>query len=162
SLDGVDVVDLGALEVGGAKWVDDDLDAVHLELVIALGGATVEAEAVLEARTAAALDRDTEHADVLLLREELLAPGRSRLRHAPAQTYATAGAAVRVRRVDGPAAHAALHGQLLPDGDALHRLRHRGRVPVSARSDPAPARLVRLLRVPLLHCDPRRRLRVRV
>src|SRR5205823_12420834 len=73
-----------------------------------------------------------------------------RLRHAPAQTYATAGAAVRVRRVDGPAAHAALHGQLLPDGDALHRLRHRGRVPVSARSDPAPARLVRLLRAPLL------------
>ena len=36
----------------------------------------------------------------------------------------------------GPAEAAALHGQLLPDGDALHRLRHRDRVPLSARGDP--------------------------
>ena len=34
---------------------------------------------------------------------------------------------------DGPAAAAALHGQLLPDGDALHRLRHRDRLPLPAR-----------------------------
>src|SRR6059058_5187325 len=83
-----------------------------------------------------------------------------RLRDSAAQAYTPARAAVRVRCVDGSAPHAALHGQLLPDGDALHRLRHRDRVPVSARRDPAPARLVRLLRVPVLPRHPRARVRL--
>src|SRR5262249_48661670 len=43
-----------------------------------------------------------------------------------------------------------------------HRLRHRDRVPVSARGDPPPARVVRVLRAPLLHRDPRHRLRLRL
>src|SRR5205823_3493708 len=60
-LDRVDPVDLGALQVGGAERVDDDLDAVELELVVAFLRAAVEAEAVLEAGAAAALDRHAEH-----------------------------------------------------------------------------------------------------
>src|SRR4029453_12715021 len=49
-----------------------------------------------------------------------------------------------------------------PHGDAFHRLRHPDPVPVSGGGDPPPARLVRLPRVPVLHRDPRDRLRVRV
>ena len=71
-LDRVDVVDLGALEVRRAERVDDDLDAVRLELEVALDGAAVEAEPVLEARAAAALDRDAQDADVLFLGDQLL------------------------------------------------------------------------------------------
>src|SRR5207302_443677 len=67
---------------------------------------------------------------------------------------------VRIRRLPGPAEPEPLHDQLLPDGDALHRLRHRGRLSLSARRHPPPARLVRLRRVPLLHRRPRGRLRV--
>jgi NADH-quinone oxidoreductase subunit A len=36
----------------------------------------------------------------------------------------------------GAPREAAVHDQLLPHGDALHRLRHRDRVPVSAGGDP--------------------------
>ena len=36
----------------------------------------------------------------------------------------------------GAPSSTALHGQLLPDGDALHPLRHRDRVPLSARGHP--------------------------
>src|SRR5713101_5123709 len=85
-----------------------------------------------------------------------------RLRDARARALTAPRAAVRVRRFHGPATSAALHGQLLLDGDALHRVRHRDRVPVSARGHPPPARVVRLPRVPLLHRDPRRRLRLRL
>src|SRR5262245_49847531 len=67
---------------------------------------------------------------------------------------------LRVRRLAGPAEAAAVHDQLLPDGDALHRLRHRDRVPVSARGRPAPAGLVRVFRAALLRPHPRRRLRL--
>src|SRR5436305_12871552 len=49
---------------------------------------------------------------------------------------------LRVGRVAGPAEATALHRQLLPDGDALHPLRHRYRVPVPAGGDPARPRLV--------------------
>ena len=65
SLDGVDIVDLGSLQIGRAERVDHDLDAVQLELEIALGRAAVEPEPVLEAGAAAALDRDTQNADVV-------------------------------------------------------------------------------------------------
>ena len=56
----VEEVDRRALEVRRAERVDDDRDAVRLELVVALAGAAVEAERVLEAGAAAALDRDAE------------------------------------------------------------------------------------------------------
>src|SRR6266567_2004089 len=85
-----------------------------------------------------------------------------RLCDAPAQALTAARAAVRVGRLDRRAQSSALHGQLLLDGDALHRLRHRDRVPVSARGHPPPARLVRVPRVSLLHRDPRDRLRLRL
>ena len=58
----------------------------------------------------------------------------------PKKTRARADDPVRVRRLPGLAAEAALHGQLLPDGDALHPLRHRDRLPLSARRDPPRAR----------------------
>ena len=54
---------------------------MHLELEVALRSATVEAEAVLEARASAALDGDAQHADVLLLREQLLDLDRRGLGH---------------------------------------------------------------------------------
>ena len=59
-LEALDPVDLGAGQVGSAERVDDDGDAVALELVVALLGAPVEAERVLEARAAAALDGDAQ------------------------------------------------------------------------------------------------------
>src|SRR5581483_2429323 len=67
---------------------------------------------------------------------------------------------VRVRRLAGAAAAAALHRQLLPDGDALHPLRHRDRLPLPAGRDPPPARVVRVLRVPRVPRHPLRRLRL--
>src|SRR4051794_28810890 len=73
-----------------------------------------------------------------------------------------AGRPVRVRRLAGAAEAAALHGQLLPDGDALHPLRHRDRVSLSARGDPQQARVVRVLRVPVLPRDPRCGVRLRL
>src|SRR5262249_40123804 len=47
-LDRLEVVDPCACQIGGAERVDDDRDAFALELVVALLGAAVEAEAVLE------------------------------------------------------------------------------------------------------------------
>src|SRR5919201_1203882 len=85
-----------------------------------------------------------------------------RLRDTAAPAHARPRDPLRVRRLDRPAPRPAVHDQLLPDGDALHRLRHRDRVPVSARRHPPPARLVRVPRVPLLRGDPRRRVRVRL
>src|SRR5207253_6336045 len=52
-LDPLEVVDPGTEEVRRAEGVDDDHDALALELVVALLGAAVEAEAVLEAGAAA-------------------------------------------------------------------------------------------------------------
>ena len=54
-------VDRRALQVRGAERIDDDPDAVELELVVACLRAAVEAERVLEAAAPAALDRDAEH-----------------------------------------------------------------------------------------------------
>src|SRR6266516_4067055 len=85
-----------------------------------------------------------------------------RLCDASRPAHPLARATRRVRRLHGPAESSALHGQLLSHRDALHRLRHRDRVPVSARGHPPPAGVVRLPRVPLLHRDPRRRLRLRL
>src|SRR5882724_9303266 len=67
-----------------------------------------------------------------------------------------------LRLRDPSAAPAAVHDQLLPDGDALHRLRHRDRLPVSARCRPAPARVVRLRGVRLLPADPADCVRLRL
>src|SRR6185437_5155613 len=65
-LDRLEVVDLRTHQVGRAEGIHDDLDALALELVIPLLGAAVEAEPVLEAGAATALDRDSQHRDVLL------------------------------------------------------------------------------------------------
>src|ERR1041385_3200754 len=77
-LDRLEVVDLRAHQVRSAEGIDHDLDALAVERVVALLGAAVEAEAILEARAAAALDRDPKDRDVLLGRHELLDLGRSR------------------------------------------------------------------------------------
>src|SRR5687768_9012757 len=53
-------VDRCALEVGSAEGIDDDLDALELHHLVALDGTGVEAEPVLEARAAAALDGDAQ------------------------------------------------------------------------------------------------------
>src|SRR5262249_7257324 len=67
---------------------------------------------------------------------------------------------VRVRRLGRPACATALHGQLLPDGDAVHPLRHRDRFPLPACGDPPFAGLVRVRRVPRLPGNPAPGLRV--
>src|ERR1041385_3023788 len=73
-LDRLEVVDLRAHQVRSAEGIDHDLDALAVALVVAAG----EAEAILEARAAAALDRDPQDRDVLFGRHELLDLGRSR------------------------------------------------------------------------------------
>ncbi len=60
-LKALEKVDRGALQVRRAERVDDDLDAVELQLVVARLGGPIEAERVLEATATAALDRDPEH-----------------------------------------------------------------------------------------------------
>src|SRR5829696_3505564 len=67
---------------------------------------------------------------------------------------------IRVRGLDRPSRAAAVHGQLLPHGDALHRLRHRDRLPLPRRGRAERGRNVRARRVRLLHRDPGRRLRL--
>src|SRR5215204_6334396 len=52
--------------------IDYDVDAVQRELVVALLRAAIEAERVLEARAAAALDGDAQNRDLVLLGHELL------------------------------------------------------------------------------------------
>src|SRR5205823_5539678 len=69
-LDRLEIVDASAHEIRRTEGVDDDRDALTLELVVALLGAAVEAEAVLETRAPAALDRDAKDGDVLLSGEE--------------------------------------------------------------------------------------------
>src|SRR5918993_2457659 len=61
ALEAVDEVDLGAGQVRSAERIDDDPDAVRLELVVALHRAAVEAERVLEAGAPAALDGDAKN-----------------------------------------------------------------------------------------------------
>ncbi len=67
---------------GSDGGVDDDRHALELELVVALRRARVEPEPVLEARAAAALDRDPQHhrVAVRLLGHELLDLDRGRRR----------------------------------------------------------------------------------
>src|SRR5437016_837648 len=65
-LDRLEIVDPSAEEERSAEGIDDDPYALALELVVALLGAAVEAEAVLETGAPAALDGDAEHRDVLL------------------------------------------------------------------------------------------------
>src|ERR671910_290908 len=79
-----------------------------------------------------------------------------------ASTYARARDPLLIGCLRRTSGNAPVHDQLLPDGDAVHRLRHRDRLPVSARGHPPSAGLVRAARVPLLHRDPRRRVRLRL
>src|SRR5262249_34754948 len=69
----VDEVDSRALEVLGARRVDDDADAVVLELGVVARGAAVETELVLEPAAASTLDRHAQHLGLAgrLLRHEL-------------------------------------------------------------------------------------------
>src|SRR5262245_86099 len=55
----VNEIDFGTLEVADADWVDEQLDAIRLEHLVARAAAFLDHEAVLEARAAAALN---EHA----------------------------------------------------------------------------------------------------
>src|SRR5262245_30570871 len=73
-LDRIQEVDGRALQVRSGERVDDDRNALERELEVALGGAGVEAEAVLEPRASTTLDRDAqdERVGVGLLRHELL------------------------------------------------------------------------------------------
>src|SRR6478735_1298297 len=59
-LDGVGEVDRGALEVGGAHPVDDDLDTVEVADEVTVEAALVEVELVDQAGAAARLDTDAE------------------------------------------------------------------------------------------------------
>src|SRR6478609_2628728 len=79
-LDRLEVVDLRAHQIRGAEGVDDDGDALALERVVALLGTAVEAEAVLESRAPAALDRDAQHRHVLLRRHQVADLHRRRWR----------------------------------------------------------------------------------
>src|SRR5215203_3492539 len=54
-------VDRGALQIRDAEGIDDHVDTLDHELGVALCRLRVEAEAVLEAGAAAALDRDAQH-----------------------------------------------------------------------------------------------------
>src|SRR5205085_2485497 len=149
-------------------------NAERLELDVALDGPAVETESILEPRAAAALDRHAQDVDVRFLRHQLLdllrRGGCNRKQRGRLDAFLKLHFSsivpqhpeVRVRRLHRAAAPAALHDQLLLDGDALHRLRHRDRLPVSARGHPALPRLVRIHRVPVLRRHPRRRVRVRV
>src|SRR5262245_34341092 len=60
ALEALDEVDLRALQVRSAERVDDNRDAERVDLVVALLGAGIEAERVLEARAASALNRDAQ------------------------------------------------------------------------------------------------------
>src|SRR5436305_12665472 len=60
-LQALDPVDLGAREIRRAERIDDDIDAVHVQLVVTLLRTPVEAERVLEARAPAALDGDAQN-----------------------------------------------------------------------------------------------------
>src|SRR5205823_2185332 len=71
-LDRLQVVDGRAAQVRGAEGIDDDADTLALVLDVALLGAAVEAEPVLEAGAAAALDRDPQNADVVFLLDQVL------------------------------------------------------------------------------------------
>src|SRR4029079_18568359 len=61
--DGVDEIDLGALEVADADRIDEQAHAVRFEQLIADAAAFLDHQAVLEARAAAALH---EHAQAAL------------------------------------------------------------------------------------------------
>ena len=65
-LEPVQEVDRRALQVRRAVRVDHDVDAVERELVVTFLRAAVEAERVLEARAAAALDGDAKNARLAL------------------------------------------------------------------------------------------------
>src|SRR5512138_2937211 len=60
-LKAVDPVDLGARQVRRAERIDNHVDAVHVQLVVALRRSAVEAERVLEAGAAAALNGDAQN-----------------------------------------------------------------------------------------------------
>src|SRR5512132_2356110 len=108
---------------------------------------------------------------VSLLRLRLLRPGDPgvddphvlRVRHASDASCPRADRTLRVGRLDrAAAAEAAVHDQLLPDGDALHRLRHRDRLSLSGRGDPRAGALVRRRGVRILHRDSCGGLRLRL
>src|SRR5581483_5432263 len=78
--DRVDEVDFGAVQIADADRIDEQLDAVRLEHLVARAlPVFFDHEAVLKTRTAAALYEDAQAAaGFLLLGEQLVDLGRSR------------------------------------------------------------------------------------
>ena len=66
----VDEVDLGAAQVRQAEAIDDDLDAVLVDDLVARLGLAVEAERVLQTRASAALHRDPQRERLGVLAHE--------------------------------------------------------------------------------------------
>src|SRR4051794_6932289 len=153
------VVDRGAVDVAQALLVDEDADPVEVEDLVAVV-ALVERELILEARAAAALDRDAQPRLGLLLRGEELAdllrgdvgksdhltpdssyvPGRYRF-----YSNAERGATERTYRgrnswIDSIGRGLDRHGRPLPRRGGLRALRR------AVANRAAPARLLDLRR----------------
>src|SRR6478752_2740823 len=133
---------------GTCKCSRHGIDNVSRRWVTEAGVDARQLAAIPDLRDPCARDPRLDDGDVVLVLAEADAPDPRPDR------------AVRVRRLDGAAAAAALQRELLPHGDALHRLRHRDRLPLPAGRATPRARLVRVRGARLLRPDPPRRLRL--
>src|SRR6185437_10638019 len=106
---------------GTRKCSPHDVDNVSRRWVTEAGVDARQLAAIPDLRRPRARDPGLDDGDVV----QVLA--------APRAPYPRAHGAVRVGRLEGGAPAAALQRELLPDGDALHRLRHRDRLPLPAR-----------------------------
>ena len=59
---GVDVVDLGAIEVHGAEIIDEQADAIGLDDLVAILGALLDGHAVLQTGASSRRDKDAQRA----------------------------------------------------------------------------------------------------
>src|SRR5690606_7851888 len=134
--DGVLEIDRGTVEVGDAHVVDDHLDAVELDRLVALEEALVEVELVDQARASAGLDghAQTQVVAALLLEKALDLLRRSiRQRHAvrAGALFGQCGVAhVTPWKPAAPtAAHARFYRRTRASGPGAHRLFGPGRAP---------------------------------
>src|SRR3954447_12943715 len=133
---------------GTCKCSRHGIDNVSRRWVTEAGVDARQLAAIPDLRDPCAPDPRLDDGDVVLVLAEARAPD------------ARAHGAVRVGRLDGTAPAPALQPQPLPDGDALHRLRHRDRLPLPPGRAAPRARLVRVRGARLLRPDPPRRLRL--
>src|SRR5437763_16126366 len=133
---------------GTCKCSPHGIDNVSRRWVTEAGVDARQLAAIPDLRDPCAPDPRLDDGDVVLVLPEARTPD------------ARAHRAVRVGRLDRAAAAPALQRQLLPDGDALHRLRHRDRLPLPARRAAPRAWLVRVRGARLLRPHPPRRLRL--